>query len=108
MTGVLVDELADVRTGDKGDTLILAVVARTPEAFGVLQARLTAEVIAQHYRCARPVTRSVLPQLSAMVFRLPGLLNGGVTGFTGLDGHGKTLGYHLLRLRVEHPPPVTL
>jgi hypothetical protein len=36
----------------------------------------------------------------AMVFELPGVLGGGVTGSPALDGHGKTLGYHLLNLEI--------
>ena len=36
----------------------------------------------------------------AMVFELPGVLGGGVTGSPALEGHGKTLGYHLLSLEI--------
>ncbi|AWK75574.1 hypothetical protein CBI38_15395 [Rhodococcus oxybenzonivorans] len=68
-----IDTLADVRAGDKGDMLILAVLARD---------------------------RAVAPNLMAMVFELPGVLGGGVTGSPALDGHGKTLGYHLLSLEI--------
>ncbi|QTJ69566.1 hypothetical protein HYG77_31250 [Rhodococcus sp. ZPP] len=43
-----------------------------------------------------PGRRTCQPNLMAMVFELPGVLGGGVTGSPALDGHGKTLGYHLL------------
>ena len=98
-----VDDLADTRTGDKGDTLILAVFPRTPHSWPLLRARLTADVVGRHYGLVETdqVLRSELPNLPALVFRLPGVLGGGVTGATTLDGHGKTLSYHLLTLDLE-------
>lgn len=102
MNGRTVDDLADVRAGDKGDTLILAVVARSPQAHEELVAGLTEEVVTSAYAAllTGPVSRTVLPQLDAMVFTLPGVLGGGVTGAPVLDGHGKTLSYHLATVRV--------
>lgn len=47
-----------------------------------------------------PVDRYEVPGLPALVFRLPGALGGGVTGSLTLDGHGKTLSYHLLTLEL--------
>jgi hypothetical protein len=38
--------------------------------------------------------------LPGLVFRIPGVLRGGVTASTTLDGHGKTLNYHLLALEL--------
>ncbi|MCP2179749.1 AtuA-related protein [Prauserella alba] len=101
-----VDELADVRAGDKGDTLMLAVLPRDDAAFGVLDRRLTADVVAAHFAplVTGDVGRRVVPGLPALVFRLPGVLGGGVTGSTVLDGHGKTLSYHLLTLELGRPP----
>jgi hypothetical protein len=99
MSSPTLDELADVRAGDKGDTLILAVLPRTSEAFDPLIEQLTEEVVARHFQCTvAEVTRTVLPQVRALVFNLHGVLGGGVTGSTSLDGHGKTLSYYLLTL----------
>lgn len=100
-TVMTVDDLADVRAGDKGDTLILAVVARTAEGFAILERALTAEAVGAHYRCGSEVQRTALPQLRALVFRVPDVLDGGVTGHGALDGHGKTLSYHLSTLSIE-------
>lgn len=102
MTLRTLDDLADVRAGDKGDTLMIAVFPRDAEAFTVLARELTAQRVADHFAMApaTSVTRTVQDQLPALVFTLHGLLGGGVTGSTTLDGHGKTLGYHLLGLRV--------
>ncbi|GAB2916536.1 hypothetical protein GCM10027047_13030 [Rhodococcus aerolatus] len=102
MTGRSVDDVADVRTGDKGDTLILAVLPRTAADLAELRAVLTPEVVAAHYGglATGPVRRTVLDHVPGLVFELPGLLGGGVTGSPVLDGHGKTLGYHLLTLEL--------
>lgn len=102
MTTMTVDDLADVRAGDKGDTLMLSVFPRSRPAFELLEAQLTGERVARHFggKVGGEVIRTVLPQLPAIVFRLPGVLGGGVTGSTTLDGHGKTLSYHLLTLAV--------
>lgn len=101
MNELTVDDLADVRAGDKGDTLILAVLPRDVEAYALLERSLTPEAVARHFAVTDPVVRTELPHLPALVFRVPAILAGGVTGHSGLDGHGKTLGYHLLMLRLE-------
>ncbi|GGR49088.1 hypothetical protein J2S40_000265 [Nocardioides luteus] len=101
MSELIVDDLADVRAGDKGDTLILAVLPRDGEAYALLAEVLTPDAVAGHYAVTEPVERTELPHLPALVFRVPSVLAGGVTGYSGLDGHGKALGYHLLMLRLE-------
>lgn len=104
MPSPTLDDLADVRAGDKGDTLILAVIPRTIQAFHPLVEQLTEETVARHFLCATAdVTRTVLPQVRALVFNLRGVLGGGVTGSTSLDGHGKTLSYYLLTLPLTLP-----
>ena len=98
-----VEDYADVRTGDKGDTLILAVLARSEEAYHLLERALSPEAIATHYALplSGPVVKRSLPGLNAFVFTLPGALGGGVTGSPVLDGHGKALSYHLLSLALS-------
>lgn len=105
MARVMLDELADVRAGDKGNALILAVFPRSRIAFHILSEQLTASAVRDHFGCdvTSDVTRHVQPHLPALVFRLTGVLGDGVTGTTNLDGHGKTLGYYLLTLEVEVP-----
>lgn len=99
-----VDDLATVRTGDKGDTLIIGVVARDGVEFSTLRSAVTAEAVADHFGLpAVQVTRALLPRLNAMSFDLKGLLGRGVTGVGYLDGHGKTLSYHLLTMPVHEP-----
>lgn len=96
-----IDDLAWVRTGDKGDTLILGVIAHDRGAYARLDRELSVERVAHHFGLARQaVRRSDLPGLNSFSFELSGILGGGVTGSPNLDGHGKTLSYHLLTLEV--------
>lgn len=95
-----VDDFANVRTGDKGDTLILAVVSRSEEGYMLLRETLSASVVGTHYGITESVTRHEMPLIRSLVFRLPGILGGGVTGSPVLDGHGKALSYHLLGLKI--------
>lgn len=109
MSPLILDDLADVRAGDKGDTLMLSVFPRSQAGFDVLDAHLTAKSVARHFgvQGRAAVTRTVLPHLPALVFSVPGVLGAGVTGSTALDGHGKTLGYHLLTLTLDLPSATT-
>ncbi|SFB28815.1 hypothetical protein SAMN05216266_107265 [Amycolatopsis marina] len=109
MSPLVLDDLADVRAGDKGDTLMVSVFPRSQADLDLLDAHLTADLVARHFgpRVRGVVTRTVLPHLPALVFSVPGVLGGGVTGSTALDGHGKTLGYHLLTLSLDPPSTTT-
>lgn len=99
------DDVAHVRTGDKGDDLTVAVLARDAGAFTLVAEYVTAERVANHYGLSdESVHRTVLPQIHAALFHLRGILQGGVTGSTYLDGHGKTMGYHLLTLNLTPHP----
>ena len=97
-----VDDLADVRTGDKGDTLILAVFPRTEDDYELLSRTMTIDAVATHFAplVTGDVRRTDMPLVSGLVFELPGVLGGGVTGSPVLDGHGKCLSYHLLSMSV--------
>jgi hypothetical protein len=97
-----VDDLADARAGDKGGTLILAVLPRDPAHWPYLREHLTAERVREHFGPAvsGAVTRCEFPGLPGLVFRIPGVLQGGVTASTALDGHGKALSYHLLTMEL--------
>ena len=100
---VTVDDLATVRAGDKGDTLILGVVARADVDFSALSRAITEEAVAIHFGLpVSRVNRSLLSRLDAMSFELKGMLGSGVTGVSHLDGHGKTLSYHLLTMKLSH------
>lgn len=97
-----VDDLADVRTGDKGATLIVAVRARTQDGYELLHKHLTDQRMSAAFDSlvTGPVSRRVVPQVRALVFELPGVLGAGVTGTPLLDGHGKTLSYFVATIDI--------
>jgi len=92
-------DLAHGRTGDKGDTSNISVIAYHAEDFERLLKEVTAERVAtQLNQPASAVTRYVLPQLCAMNFVIKGALKGGVTRSLALDAHGKCLSSILLAM----------
>ena len=98
--------LAHSRSGDKGNRSNLSVIAREPEFYDLLARLLTPDVVARHFAHRQPsaVMRYDLPLLGAFNFVLDDLLEGGVNGSLGLDGHGKTLSFHLLGLPLALDP----
>lgn len=97
--------VAHARAGDKGNRLNLALVCRTPEAFPLIAAQVTAERVAALFAARQPsrVVRYDLPNLCAFNFVLDDVLDGGVNASLGLDGHGKSLSFLLLALEVRVP-----
>lgn len=95
-------DLAHVRTGDKGDTSQISIIAFDRVDFPRLAAQLTAgRLIAELPSLpVRAVRRYELPQLGALNFVLEGALAGGVTRSLALDAHGKTLGAQLLGMEI--------
>lgn len=92
-------DLAHGRTGDKGDTSNISVIAYHAEDFDRLLKDVTAERVAAHLdQPAGAVIRYVLPQLCAMNFVIKGALKGGVTRSLSLDAHGKCLSSVLLAM----------
>lgn len=97
----VLDDVADARTGDKGNTLIIAVLPRTTANYEVLGRVLDTQAIAEHFGCEiSAVTLRDVPAIEAFTVEMRGLLGGGVTGSPVLDGHGKTLSYHMLTLPI--------
>ena len=98
-------DLAHARTGDKGDTCNISVIAYDVRDFEHLSRHVTpARVRALLGDVVRgEITRFELPQLGALNFVLRGALGGGVTRSLALDAHGKSLGSALLALKVEEP-----
>lgn len=100
--------IAHARTGDKGNRLNCAVIAHAEEAFSILAEQVTEARIAALLAHRRPsrVTRYMLPRLWALNLVIDDVLEGGVNGSLGLDGHGKTLSFLVLTLPVTVPSPV--
>ena len=94
--------IAHTRTGDKGDTANVSVIAFRPEDYPLIERHVTAERVKEHLGgiVRGEVVRYALPQLGALNFVLEGALGGGVTRSLALDAHGKSLGFALLTLEI--------
>ncbi len=96
-------EIAHARSGDKGDTANVGVIAKRPEDYPVLVRELTAERVAKHFEgmITGGVERFELPNLNALNFLLHGALGGGGTLSLKTDAQGKTLSTALLRMEID-------
>lgn len=95
-------ELAHARTGDKGDTSQISVIAYDPGDYAWLAEHVTAARVRAHFAgvVRGEVVRYELPGLGALNFVLHHALAGGVTRSLALDPHGKCLGAILLELEI--------
>ena len=95
-------ELAHARTGDKGDTSQISVIAYDEGDYAYLAEHVTAERVGAHFSAIvrGDVVRYELPGLGALNFVMDRALAGGVTRSLALDAHGKCLGSLLLELEV--------
>ncbi len=96
-------ELAHARSGDKGDTANVGIIARRAEDYPLLVRELTAERVARHFAgmLTGGVERFELPNLHALNFLLHGALGGGGTISLKTDAQGKTLSTALLRMEID-------
>jgi len=98
-------DLAHARSGDKGSGANIGIVARTAEAYPWLVEHLTAERVATWFAPMGPgaVARYELPNLGALNFVLPEILDGGGSRNLRIDAQGKALGQALLEMPVDAP-----
>ena len=98
-------DLAHARSGDKGDTANVGVIALKDEYYPVLVREVTAERVKEHFGeiVKGKVERFELPNLKALNFLLHESLGGGGTLSLMTDAQGKTFSTALLRLNVEVP-----
>lgn len=94
--------LAHSRTGDKGNTSNISLIAYRAEDYPRLADYVTAERVRDHFAgiVQGEVTRYELPQLGALNFVLKDTLGGGVTRSLALDAHGKSLSSALLDMEM--------
>jgi hypothetical protein len=102
---VLLLELAHARSGDKGDTANVGLIALKPEHYPVLVKQVTAARVARHLKgmITGKVERFELPNLRALNFLLHGALDGGGTISLKTDAQGKVFSTALLRMEIEVP-----
>jgi hypothetical protein len=95
-------DIAHARTGDKGDSAIISLVAYDARDYPLLVRHATVARVQAHFAgvVRGEVTRHELPGLAALTFVLERALGGGVTRTLALDAHGKSLGSALLSLEI--------
>jgi hypothetical protein len=100
-------DIAHARTGDKGNTSNIAVIAYDPAHYEHLRAHLTEARVKQHFAALvqGSVVRHEMPAIGALNFVMHHALGGGVTRSLALDAHGKSLGSALLELDMPEPTP---
>jgi hypothetical protein len=95
-------QIAHSRTGDKGDTSNISVIAFDSKDYQLLVERVTAERVAAGFAAIAtgPVIRYEMPNVGALNFVIEGALSGGVTRALTLDAHGKSLSSLMLDLEI--------
>ncbi len=96
-------KLAHARSGDKGDTANVGVIALKEEFYPLLVREVTEEKVRQHFgeMVKGAVERFELPNLHALNFLLHESLGGGGTLSLMTDAQGKTFSTALLRLKID-------
>ncbi len=98
-------EIANARSGDKGDGSNVGIIAKNQAIYEFLRAELTAERVKEHFSqvCFGEVDRYEIPNLKALNFILHDSLGGGGTESLKTDAQGKTHGQGLLTMELEVP-----
>jgi hypothetical protein len=99
-------KLAHARSGDKGDTANVGLIALREDIYPILVREVTSERVKNHFKgiCKGDVERFELPNLGALNFLLHESLGGGGTLSLMTDAQGKTFSTALLRMEVEITP----
>lgn len=97
--------IAHARSGDKGDTANVGLIARQAKHYPVLVKEVTAARVRRHFKgvITGPVERYELPNLRALNFLLHGALDGGGTISLKTDAQGKVFSTALLRMQIKVP-----
>jgi len=108
MTPIRLVHLAHARSGDKGDTANVGLIARDADFYPYLVEAVTADRVKEHFAgiCHGGVERFELPNLHALNFLLHNSLGGGGTVSLKTDAQGKTLSTALLRLEIDVPEEI--
>jgi hypothetical protein len=103
MARVQLLRIAHARSGDKGDTANVGLIALRPEFYPLLVKHVTAARVKKHFEgiCLGKVERFELPNLGALNFLLHESLDGGGTLSLKADAQGKTYSAALLRMEIE-------
>jgi hypothetical protein len=108
MVRVKLQQIAFARSGDKGDTCNIGVLARSPELYDWLKATLTPDKVKGFFKGTTKgkVIRYELDNLYGLNFLLEETLGGGGTRALITDPQGKTLAQALLQMTVDVPQSI--
>lgn len=101
-------DIAHARSGDKGDTANVGVIALKPEWYPLVRDQLTLDRVRQHFAgvITGDVERYELPNLNALNFLLHSALGGGGTLSLKTDAQGKVFSTAMLRMVLDVPESV--
>ncbi len=101
-------KICHARSGDKGDTANIGLIAREKNYYKIIEKHVTAERVKKYFEglCLGPVERFELPNLKALNFLLHQSLGGGGTKSLKNDAQGKTLSSALLRMEIDVEEPI--
>ena len=96
-------EIAHSRTGDKGNTSNISVIAYDEKHYPLLLAQVTSARVKALFTgvVEGDVVRYELPHIAALNFVMSNALGGGVTRSLALDAHGKSLSSAVLELEID-------
>ena len=96
-------QLAHARSGDKGDTANVGLIALSDDIYPILVREVTAERVKKHFQgiAKGEFERFELPNLTALNFLLHESLGGGGTLSLMTDAQGKTFSSALLRMEID-------
>ena len=105
MARVQLRRIAHARSGDKGDTANVGLIALKPEFYSAIEREITADRVKRHFAgiCLGQVERFELPNIGALNFLLHESLDGGGTLSLKTDAQGKTYSSALLRMEIDVP-----
>ncbi|HZP93737.1 MAG TPA: hypothetical protein VFB20_12760 [Burkholderiales bacterium] len=102
---VMLQHAAHCRSGDKGNTSNISVIAYAPELYPHIKSQLSAEKFKAFYAgvVTGKVTRYEVDALQALNFVAEGALGGGVSRSLCLDNYGKSLSSRILAFELDIP-----
>jgi hypothetical protein len=108
MPRIRLGQLAHARSGDKGASANVGVIAFTTAGYDFLRTELTAERVEQYFKPlgVGKVVRYELPNLGALNFLCPSILDRGGSLSLHVDAQGKGLGQVLLEMELDVPEDV--
>jgi hypothetical protein len=99
----MVESLAYARSGEKGETINIGVIARTPDHLPLLRATLTEATLKAHLPDLGDfrVTVYEVPGIHALNLVLDGALPGGLNASQRLDPAAKSIGQRVLAMEIK-------